>query len=331
MDTDISKKILWAYFEGKATLAQKQLLLEWLKDPPNRDVFYEVLHEWEKAHPQILPDPRADWERMMLRLDMTPETVAAASSKTGYTRNKRGLSGYWWIAASVLLLVVGWVQRDLFLYKTYSSAFGETRTFHLPDGSRVMLNADSRLVYPRFEWLQPVREARLWGEAEFSVVHTEDHRPFLVRTPDQLEVRVLGTEFTVYSREEQSRVILTKGKVRLRSLKTDNPPLDVRPGEVVTVNRKGALLVKEQEEIASHLAWREHRFVFNRTPLADIAVQIRERFGVELVITDTLLAGTQLTGNYPAEDAGEVIAMLTRLLNVRSKKLENKKILLTNN
>lgn len=324
MDANVSEKILRAYFEGKATPAQKQLLLEWLKDVAHQEVFYEALHQWEKANPQMLPDPEIDWQGIQARLDENPEP-ARETLPLRPPGNNRRLRQYWWIAASVVLLLAGWRQRGQVLYKHYSSGYGETRSFVLADGSRVTLNADSRLMYPRFAGLYPHREAMLWGEAEFSVVHTRDDRPFLVKTPDQLEVRVLGTEFVVYSRREESKVVLTKGKVELRSLKTGHPPLAIQPGDIVTINRQG-IFKMEEEAIAGHLAWKEHRFVFDHTPLSDIARQVRERFGVELVIRDTALAARTLSGNYPAENADEVILILTQLLGARSEKLDDNKI-----
>ena len=326
MDANVFEKILWAYFEGKATPAQKQFLLEWLKDTAHQEAFYEVLHQWEKANPQMLSDPEADWQDIQFRLNENPEPAREMLLRPSPADN-RGIRKHWWIAASVVLLLTAWWQRELVFYKSYSSGYGETRSFVLADGSRVTLNADSRLVYPRFAGLYPNREAKLWGEAEFSVVHTHDDRPFLVKTPDQLEVRVLGTEFVVYSRREESKVVLTKGKVELRSLKTGHPPVAIQPGDIVTVDRQGMFkMTQEEDVIAGHLAWKEHRFVFDHTPLSDIARQVRERFGVELVIPDTALAARTLSGNYPAENADEVILILTRLLGVRSEKLDDRKV-----
>ncbi len=323
MDATHLRKILWAYFEGKATPPQKRLLSEWLKATAHQETFYEVMHEWEKANPQIVPDLAADWEEVLVRLQERPEESCGATPVLATTRRRPMMRKV--AVAAMLLLAAGWWQRENILYTTYETGFGSTRSFTLADGSKVTLNANSRLLYPRFTRINPNREARLWGEAEFAVVHEADDRPFLVRTPDRLEVRVLGTEFVVYSREEESKVVLTKGKVQLRSLKTDLPSLDILPGDIVTIDRKGTFKKWEQGAVEQHLAWKEHRFVFDRTPLSVVARQIRERFGVEVIIPDTILAARTLSGNFPAETADDVIAMLTRLLNVQSVKLEDKK------
>jgi ferric-dicitrate binding protein FerR (iron transport regulator) len=327
MEPHQTRTLLLTFFAGQATPLQKQLLVDWLREEGSQEVYYQALHEWEKTHPQLLPDTDADWQRLLPRLHLPaqpaphPQTNSADTVVERLLSTRRAVSHWWLAAASVtLLMLLGWWQRETMLYQTYSTTYGQTRQVDLPDGSRVTLNANSSLRFPRFLSLLPTREARLRGEAEFSVVHTTDNRPFVVHTPDQLEVRVLGTEFIVYSRERGSKVVLNRGKVALRSLKTDEKPVTIRPGDVVTVDTRGTVRVRENQAVADHAAWKQQRFVFNRTPLRDIAAQIQERFGVEVLIPDPAVAARQVSGNYPAETAGEVLTMLTQLLNLRASR-----------
>lgn len=318
MDPNLPIETLWAFFAGRATILQKQLLAEWLKEERNVETYYRVLHEWEKANPQLIPDIAADWELLQNRLATPVLTTESVTETTTRLLPTPGLLRPWWlaVAASILLALGVWWQRETLLFQTYSTTYGQTRQVHLSDGSQVILNANSTLSFPRFLWLLPTREAHLKGEAEFSVVHTHDNRPFLVHTPDLLEVRVLGTEFAVYSRERGSKVILSRGKVALRSLKTDLQPLTMHPGDVVRVNPRGMFELQPKQRVSDYTAWKQQRFVFNRTPLNEIADQIQERFGVRVLIPDSTLGVRQLTGNYPAKNADEVIAMLTQLLDL---------------
>ncbi|MGA0556100.1 FecR family protein [Larkinella sp. VNQ87] len=332
MEPNQVKAVLWANFSGQATPLQKQLLADWLREEGNVERYYQALHEWEKEYPQLLPDTTADWQQFLTRINPEPAQKPPVDEQAAELPTAIDPGRLWLVAASVALLVlVGWWQREALLYQTYTTAFGETRPLTLPDGSRVVLNANSTLRFPRFLSLLPTREARLWGEAEFSVVHTVDDRPFVVHTPDQLEVRVLGTEFIVYSRERGSKVVLNRGKVALHSLKTAQKPLAIRPGDVVTVDARGTFQRRSAQPVADHAAWKEHRFVFNRTPLRDIAEQIQERFGVEVLIPDATLAALQVSGNYPAQTADEVLSMLTQLLNLRAERREQVIVLQSQN
>ncbi|CCH52960.1 anti-FecI sigma factor, FecR [Fibrisoma limi BUZ 3] len=322
---DQAKTLLWTFFAGRATPLQKQLLVDWLREEKNQELYYQALHEWEKSHPQLIPDTIGDWHRLLDRLtNASPAPTSSAEDIVRPLASHR--TGFrWWMAAAAALLIgfTGWWKQDRLLYRTYATAYGEIRRFELPDGSHVTLNANSTLRFPRFLALQNTREARLQGEAEFSVIHTVDHRPFLVHTPDQLEVRVLGTEFIVYSRNRGSKVVLNRGKVTLRSLKTRQPALTIRPGDVVLVDRRGSFRLRTGEPLADHAAWKEQRFVFNRTPLVDIARQIKERFGLEVQLADSAIATRQLSGNYPAQNADDVLTMLTQVLNLRADRQGN--------
>jgi transmembrane sensor len=329
MDPNLPIETLWAFFAGRATTLQKQLLTDWLKDERNVETFYRALHEWEKANPQLIPDTSADWQLLQTRLVGTAQSHSfTGESKERHLPTFRRFNAWWLaVAASILLILGGYWQKERLLYQTYSTTYGQTRHIRLLDGSQVTLNANSRLSFPRFIWLLSTREAQLVGEAEFSVVHTYDNRPFVVRTPDLLEVRVLGTEFTVYSRERGSRVMLSRGKVALRSLKTDLQPLTMHPGDVVRINPRGTFELQPKQLVTDYTAWKQQRFVFNRTSLNEIADQIQERFGVRVLIPDSTLGARQMSGNYPAKNADEVITMLTQLLHLHVEQRDNDFIL----
>jgi ferric-dicitrate binding protein FerR (iron transport regulator) len=216
-----------------------------------------------------------------------------------------------------LLVVINYSAGDFIQIKTFKTGFGELKTLYLSDGSKITLNSNSSLQTPRFGFGKGKREVWLQGEAEFSV--TRNDQMFLVRTPDNLEVDVLGTEFIVYSRDRGSKVVLHKGKVLLRSLHdTVHRTMTIKPGDVVTI-RNGIFNLKKNQPTQIHSAWKEHRFVFDHTSLQEIAFQVEENFGVKMQITDTLLAEREVTGTYKAEDAQDLLEVLAKVLNVEMK------------
>jgi ferric-dicitrate binding protein FerR (iron transport regulator) len=316
MDPQVSKNILFAFFAGHATPLQKRLVRDWLAQPQNLEQFYQWLEEWEAEHPQFIPDAEAALQlyrsRMKSRqyVPLLPERPAAQRSLSGWRTG-------WWIAASVAVVVGAalLLLQDQWLYRHYTTAYGEVKTFWLADGSRVTLNAHSSLRVPRFGFGRRSRNVFLRGEAEFLVKHTPDHQRFLVRTPDSVQVEVLGTEFIVNTRPRGTKVVLTRGKVRLTTLRrADAPPTAMKPGDIVRVDTTGKVSVQSSQPPAVHAAWKEHRFVFDNTSLREVAEQIQERFGVRVVLADTALAGRTITGTYKAEDAGELLETLSDLL-----------------
>ncbi len=314
MNQPIYKQAMHALFEGRATPLQKSLIEEWLSLPAHQELYFMWLEEWERQNPQFI----ANVDEAYLRL---PNSVTMIEKRTASVRPLGTKPRFfWWLAASIvfLLAISSYLLRDSLRYKHYETAYGELLTVQLPDQSRVTLNANSALKVPRFGFGDDTREVFLKGEAEFSVRHLPNHQRFIVRTPDRLEVQVLGTEFIVYSRARGSKVVLNKGKVQLRSLKNQQTkPLIITTGDVVTISAQGRLALHHHQPLALHAGWKEHRFTFENTSVSEIAYQLTERFGVQIMIADSTLAKRTLGGTFKAETAENFLQVLADLLEIR--------------
>ncbi len=327
MELAIAKNITISNLEGSATPMQQKMLEEWLSEPVHVELYFQWLEEWETGNPQFLPDTDLAHRTFIAKI-----TARASNHQTGSRAtlaNERPPSRFWLkFAASLLLLLglAGWFWRTEIRYRTYETAFGEIKNITLPDQSTVILNANSSLQVPRFGFGQRSREVYLHGEAEFSVKHTIDHQNFLVKTPDQLMIEVLGTEFVVYTRKRGTKVALRKGKVQLHSLMEsgNQKMLAMKPGEVVTIDKKGIFRVENKSETKQQgKAWQQHSFSFETTSLQEIAYQIEEHFGVNVRINGPTLAQRSISGDYQAENAEELLNAIVLLLDVEVVTDEN--------
>src|SRR5699024_5422197 len=91
---------------------------------------------------------------------------------------------------------------------------GQRGNITLSDGTKVTLNADSKIIL--LEVVQSnKREITLRGEAFFEVTHNPD-RPFIINT-GQAVVEVLGTSLDVrsYPDDESVQVVVSDGRVSL--------------------------------------------------------------------------------------------------------------------
>ncbi|GAB4020274.1 hypothetical protein GCM10028773_25610 [Spirosoma koreense] len=312
----MSKQTIWNLFEGKTTPLQNRLIQEWLQEPDSQELYFQWLEEWERENPQFTANVDQAYARS-LQLNQRNglgETPAAEPIRPLIIRMKF----YRWAAACVLLLLGLFLLRDVWFYKHYETGYGEVRTIRLPDNSRVSLNAHSSLTVPRFGFGSGSREVKLSGEAEFAIQHLPDHQRFIVLTPDQLEVQVLGTEFIVYSRERGSKVVLSQGKVQLRSLTNlKAQPVVMMPGDVATFSTRGQLTLRHKQPLSAFQAWKHGRFMFENTPVSVIAYQISEQFGVNVVVADSVLARRTLGGTFQAKSADNVLQVIAEILNVR--------------
>lgn len=313
----LSKQVIQNFFEGKTTQMQNILIQEWLKNPANRELYFQWLDEWETENPQFTPDVEKGYQRSLYTVH-GDTNVPSPSHANARTLRARLFAFKWAAAASVALIMGAYLLSDFWFYKQYETGYGEIRTVVLPDSSRVTMNANSVLSVPRFGFEGGRREVKLQGEAEFAVKHTVDHSKFIVRTPDKLEVKVLGTEFIVYSRERGSKVVLSQGSVQLRSLNEQNPkPMLMKPGDIATMSTLGTLTLKHSESLSAHQAWKQRLFMFENTPVSEIAYQISEHFGVNVVVTDSTLARRTIGGTFNASDPANVLKVLSDVLNAR--------------
>lgn len=319
MEPTVSKRIVFNLFDGNITALQKAVVEKWLQHPDHQELYFQWLDEWELANLQFSPDA----DKAYLRSLTTLSPAGIHEETEPVLRSARPLG--WWrplysvAAAAVLILLAGlFLFRDNLLTKRYETVYGQIKTVTLPDGSRVTLNANSLLKIPRFGFNEGNRAVWLRGDAEFLVIHTANHNRFVVHTPDQLEVQVLGTEFMVFSRGRGSKVVLTKGSVRLRQ--PANPaiaPVTIAPGDVATLTPKGRLELKHHQPVAPFVAWKEHRFVFDNTSLTEISRQLNEQFGVRIILSDSTLAQRTLGGTFRAETATDILQVLTDLLDIQ--------------
>ena len=335
MDARILKSILFEYLSGRANPLERKLAEDWIKDPENSETFNQWLYEWEIRSPQFNPDQEQAMARLMDRIHKEGEPDNDESDQRSFSGNPWNLlqiKRFGLIAASVILLVCcGWFSRETIQYKTYETGYGQTTRLYLEDGSRVALNSNSRLKIPRFGFYGDVRTVLLDGEAEFSISHTIDHKRFVVKTSDTFQVEVLGTQFSVFARPRGTKVALNHGKIRIDYSQGENQQhLLMKPGDLATLQKTGAVQVVSNVDTKSLSAWKEQRFVFNATSISEIRSLIEENFGKKVRIANDRIARRTITGNFKTENAEELLKTVSEVLDLD---IENKgdSILITDN
>jgi len=323
---DIKRETIYNYFDNKATILEKRRIDEWVKDPQNKELFYEYLAQWESLNIQYESDVDAAIRRHRRRLEIVEPEIGMTSKTISSSKlSARKLS----IAATFLLaaLLVGYFNKDKILYKTLATSYGETKSVLLEDGTKVVLNANSSLTIPRLGFGEYTRNVSLKGEANFSVAHLPGDQKFVVKTADGPDVVVLGTEFTVYNRLHQFKVSLSKGKIQLKYKENQNKNLIMQPGELVTIDSEGAAVVKKKVNPEVFSAWKDNRYVFDHTSLQDICTLFEEDFGLAIEIADPEISTWAVSGTFKASNAQELLEALAESSGLVYKK-ENQKVII---
>ncbi|WP_159468217.1 FecR family protein [Dyadobacter sp. 3J3] len=329
------KYILFEYLSGRANPLERQLAEDWLKNTENTEMFHQCLLELEIRSPQFTPDHENAMNRLFERINQDNlNTEKESKENTSFVKSLNAIQirKYWLIAASVLILVYwGWFSSNMILYKTFETAYGQTTKIYLEDGSRVALNANSRLKVPRFGFYGAVRNVILDGEAEFSVSHTIDHKRFVVKTSDTFQVEVLGTQFSVFARPRGTKVALSHGKIRIDYDRgNEKKQLLMKPGDLVTLEKTGELKLTNDIDAKSYSAWKEQRFIFNATSVIEISAMIQENFGKKIIIANDKIARRTITGNFKTEDADELLKTISEVLDLKIETAGNA-IVITDN
>jgi transmembrane sensor len=191
-----------------------------------------------------------------------------------------------------------------------STPRGGTYQVVLPDGTKVWLNADSKISFPS-QFIGSQRKIVLSGEAYFEVSHNA-LKPFVVQT-DKQQVTVLGTHFNInsYADEGATKTTLLEGSVsvsyvpRLRSTSsrgtegtlgrtTSRDPsmlrddekmpesIILKPNQQSVITGSNRITVKQIDpELA--VAWKNGEFSFKKENLKDIMRSVARWYNVEVV------------------------------------------------
>nr|WP_295922996.1 FecR domain-containing protein [uncultured Dyadobacter sp.] len=315
MKESLSKDVLFDFFDGRTTSIQRKLVEDWLADPENEELYHQYLDEWESRHPQFSPrieNALSDYISLMNDEETGKETpLLPAAVKRPLIRKMSWLYG----AAAACLLVAGcFFFRNELMYRSLVSENGQTSSFQLSDGTRVVLNANSVLRVPRLGFGSGNREVMLEGEAEFKVVHTERDSRFIVRMNQDYVIEVLGTEFVAFSRKRGTKVFLTKGKVKLSLPR--GKQLYMKPGNLFATGTNGAFTLTSSSTPAAFVAWKRDMFYFDNTLLSEAVEQINDRFKVNVRILDPVLGKRRIGGVYKVKQADDLLIILSELLHL---------------
>lgn len=176
------------------------------------------------------------------------------------------------------------MRVDLFGNSGYEEVYvpkGERLQMMFQDGTRVYVNSDTRLKYPR-KFALFNREVYLDGEAYF-VVSKNSHRPFIVNLEGSA-LHVLGTSFNVqaYPESQNITVCLDEGRIKLALPSDKEYPL--QPGERLVYNRasKRCTVSRNVDNIAS--LWKANVIAFKNASLTEVASVLGRWYDVDFKI-----------------------------------------------
>ncbi len=214
-----------------------------------------------------------------------------------------GEKSYWYVrllpyAAALVLalflgLYTGYLLRDkrINTHKEFYSENGSISTIVLDDGSRIWLNANTKLILNETE--DEIKIA-LAGEAFFDIRHDETRT--LTVDIGEIRIRDIGTRFNIsaYPDDQYYRTTLIEGKVTVFS--SGNKKIrELSDNQTFRFDTKNNSYVLEKIDPRLITGWTKNKFVFIDLPLSDICKEIEKWYGVSIVVGNKGLLSEKYT------------------------------------
>lgn len=203
--------------------------------------------------------------------------------------------------------------------------YGNRSTIHLSDGTKVWLNAGSRLIYPS-KFVDNTREVFLVGEAFFNVQYNAQ-KPFIVKTSN-LSVKVHGTQFNIsaYPEDNAVQTVLTEGSVEV--VKADaglfEKGIFLKPGQMALWQKSENETKVYDVDVNDYTLWTEGVFSFSNTDLNRIVKKLERYYNIRFNYADPMDGSIRVSGKLDvAKDQREVFEYLERLTGLNFNKIND--------
>lgn len=310
------------YLQNKCTSDELRELLDLLEHREDQELDGSLSKLWEIKRRYVVDTAQVDWKKMLSQIKQSRlEEHTILHERVTLKPRTRWYS--YAAAAAVVILSIGYYFWGVLPYSEKAMAEVVTPivkrdTIDLADGSRVILNAGSKLRYPK-SFDGGTREVYLEGEGYFDV-RKDATKPFIVYS-GQLKTKVLGTSFNInaYAGLSKMEVTVVTGKVKVEETKSGRI-VDLLPDEKVQftpVDNQFRKILKT--DARKDIVWSTGRLAFEDAPLTDIVQQYYRRYGRKVEIEGDGLKNCRLSLVFDQESPEEVLEMIKTLTKSEMK------------
>ncbi|MFT4758640.1 MAG: transmembrane sensor [Paraglaciecola sp.] len=315
MKEEFQNILIEKHLRGIANKVEEAELQAWRGGNAKNQQYFKEVQSLYKAMQSMDFDLQADtdseWQKLQRQIGHSEAKVVAMKPRFNYLR----------IAAMfAVLIATGWLIQMQFLAGNanaveYVVTKGKTEIIKLSDGTKVHLNADSKLMVLT-DFNETERRVKLTGEAFFEVAKNKNI-PFLIETGD-VTTRVVGTAFnlTAYPDNRMVAINVTEGivefadadeKVLLTANKAAN--FDGDSGKIMEVPFQ-----------QSELAWQQGGLIFKNESFFLIMKDLERKFDVKIEDesgSEKRMLTEEIEANEKVEDVLNRIALTANLTLIK--------------
>lgn len=185
----------------------------------------------------------------------------------------------------LLSIALSWYYIDSYTSSCelveYTVPVGERGEVTLPDGTKVQVNSESSIIYPK-SFRGETCTVYLSGEANFDV-HKDKKHPFIVKT-SLLAVRALGTKFNIqaYSEDRKTITTLENGKVQITNILIPDSSFILVPDEQLEYDHLTKKYEKRTTDAMTTAGWTRGELNFIDCDLENILNTLKRHYNVEI-------------------------------------------------
>ena len=313
--------------DGVLSVEEQQELAYWRSLSPANEELYQqislVANDIELLTVYQNLNPDASWNKFHSLLEGEEEAPKIIPLKSKH--QIAYLDKLKWIlpiAASFLLIV--WFSIHQFSSKNkleiVSTALHQHKMITLSDGTKVLLNENTKVSYEEYNYDQKRTFNLIEGEAFFNVVHNAN-KPFKVRI-DNIEVKDIGTSFNIRKEKKAIVVVVNSGVVSLAN-QTNGDKMILQANQKGIYNMASDNIASLANDEINYKAWTDKNLQFIKTPLTDVAKELEDTYGTQVRLEDNSLNTKTLTASFNNQPIDSVLNAIGLTLRIKIEKRGN--------
>ncbi len=317
------KRLIVKMIQGEVTPEEQRMAEQWISRSRENRRLYENYRDLLLLTDQkkVNYDTDKAWNILEQRISASESQGRSPVRKLRQQRMRT--IRYAAISGAAALLLVALALFPLLNrqpeHKSFATAGEISGNYKLPDGSVVVLNTNSAVNYPeRFQ--RHSREISIFGEAFFEI-KPDATRPFIIHASG-LDIKVVGTSFTVAADPEQAfvKVTVNTGKVLVYpSGFTDEKAASashlLEAGEMATYSTESGQITKGVNDDLNFLSWKTGILVFREARLAEVFKALENKYNIRFADAKPDLLNQRLTARFENESLNQVLETLSLIFN----------------
>lgn len=317
------KRLIIKHIQGETTAEEQRMAEAWISKSPENKRLYEtfkgllILTDIKEVH----FDTDKAWEKFSHRIHADHHR----SSNRKSLRPNRKILIYAAVSgiAAMMLIAIGLFnifQKEPSIQQ-FSTTTSISEDYMLPDGSSVVLNRNSTVIFPEY-FTGGVREISIFGEAFFEVSHDPD-KPFVIHASG-LDIKVAGTSFNVEAPEgsDYVKVTVNTGKVLVYPSgtlpeKSETAGLLLTAGEIATYSQQTGQILKGVSDDLNVLSWKTGVLTFRESRLAEVLKALEIKYHTRFIVDNQDVLNQRLTARFENDSLDNVLETLSLIFNLR--------------